>query len=1467
MWHTMEEHAADDDDARNNDTENPPLRKAPTKQQQSPSSSYQTPHTLRLLQLIRDGSPEYAETAVARLQATVTTMMTTSSSSCSFNASTNEPPATNLVVLWDLLGRLALLLLQSPSFATRHTAATALCAVARSVPGHREFLAAPHSSLSVPPPTITTRKRMPLDDDNDTTTTTPLADQQPQQQPRQSLDPPDTTNLSSSSSMPSPDDSSFLVLTVRDLTETATTGTNITGLDRVLESGRELWATAPSRYATRRPDEKDWDDDDDDVRMDSLHPSQTLDNDTKPPTTTRRWLSPYVQARVDYQRRILARRLGLSAVESVLNHRGPIELGAFPSDMYELVSPEDFLALEDPSDDKDRTERRSPRQKAVVGKTNDNRKSTANPQHTTRKRKRTRHYTDHTDNDDDAAQDDAHTRAVAEAVATEPSNNNNSTSIRALLVREMLHQPRSSSSSEQSHHSPQTLLATELIYRLMDPVWYVRHGAALGILALIRAWRNQDFSPGSDVTTTVLYSGLGVWPEDILARCLCVLALDRFGDFSGGALDAAAQHSACCSSFLVVSSSSLSTSVVAPVREVVGQVVALLLAMSTTTIKKIEEDGITPSSASNSEKITNVAENAMSILYRLCRYPSEWEVRHGAIIALKYVVVLLTNAADLQHKDSNPTSRWSILFHSNAWLLQPGNNPVESIAHLATELLMDGSDDVKSVAAQTLFEMARVHPHSSKEHHETVADVKSDLPGYLWESVPALWRAITNVKSVSSCIVDLVALLALFVSHNRDAFLQRIPVGLESAKTSENQHHSIVAFRIVVDFFLGLFDSNFPAVRVSALRSIGTLCHETLVCSQLVRGPVEYQALFDTYTLLLERIFELFYGVPDDANGTLNEYPIDLLDECWKLLCDTCVESSFSGYTAKYERGVSDINSASSSNMARTSVKESLSTRQKLGDLAFCPFDTIDPELSTAALNTKLLTRFFRIGMERSTETKDTLEHVASAKALSYFFGRPSNFHRVHEIAQTALIACFHSPWTSHCEAACLLYRALSMRLNDRSSLRAFEDVLRVDVVLQCLAGTLINEHLSVEWDRAFLLLIQSPGVVKSIDDVTFPSRGALVVGLNDGEVSAKRQEVSSVVAMRVRAILCGAVISKGLPTVLTPLIRSLMTSFNNESTSATRHDQTGKYLTQSLLLMSQETKFEKAYRKVVNALCDAVSETNDINPVERITSRETVAVAVLRSLVGSLPWDNFFSDGSPLKCRLECILTARDSIDDSELADSISLLQIFCGSLDLHGNDSPSLIDTYVPALVTIACLCNIGAVAHNRASSCLESFCSKNPSHSLRAIIPCLTQNLKNRRNDQIRLSTCFALEKMVKASGSYICPYVRQLLPLVLSLVTDRVVECAHLAHSIFAALVRVAPLLRRDTVTSLQPTTQSENVIDHLIFGEPLPKCTYPTRISDALHAKNITLRGYQEEGVAWLRFLWTVNLSGALCDGT
>uniref|UniRef100_A0A0A1WE77 TATA-binding protein-associated factor 172 n=1 Tax=Zeugodacus cucurbitae TaxID=28588 RepID=A0A0A1WE77_ZEUCU len=126
---------------------------------------------------------------------------------------------------------------------------------------------------------------------------------------------------------------------------------------------------------------------------------------------------------------------------------------------------------------------------------------------------------------------------------------------------------------------------------LFNPRWEVRHGAATALRELINSHSNGA-GKAIGMSREEIYQHHNLWMEDAALRLLCVLCLDRFGDF-------------------------VSDQVVAPVRETCAQVLG-------TIVKEM-----------HAEQVHQIVQLLMKLLKQ-----KEWEVRHGGLLGLKYVFVV-----------------------------------------------------------------------------------------------------------------------------------------------------------------------------------------------------------------------------------------------------------------------------------------------------------------------------------------------------------------------------------------------------------------------------------------------------------------------------------------------------------------------------------------------------------------------------------------------------------------------------------------------------------------------------------------------------------------------------------------------------------------------------------------------------------------------------------------------------------
>jgi SNF2 family DNA or RNA helicase len=167
------------------------------------------------------------------------------------------------------------------------------------------------------------------------------------------------------------------------------------------------------------------------------------------------------------------------------------------------------------------------------------------------------------------------------------------------------------------------------------------------------------------------------------------------------------------------------------------------------------------------------------------------------------------------------------------------------------------------------------------------------------------------------------------------------------------------------------------------------------------------------------------------------------------------------------------------------------------------------------------------------------------------------------------------------------------------------------------------------------------------------------------------------------------------------------------------------------------------------------------------------------------------------------------------------------------------------------------------------LKNFCSVDTATSF-PIITRLASQYLIAEDDPSRLGSTALLNELVKSSDLSICPFIRTLLPITMSMMVDSVKEVADLSANTFSRLVYLSPLVpenceRIDIDLVEWNTKSSDDVIDHLIHGKPLPICTFPDRLQNVIERNGIKLRNYQIDGISWLKFLQDVKLHGALCD--
>jgi hypothetical protein len=910
-----------------------------------------------------------------------------------------------------------------------------------------------------------------------------------------------------------------------------------------------------------------------------------------------------------------------------------------------------------------------------------------------------------------------------------------------------------------SHRSAQILLAGELVYRMFDSSWHVRHGSLIGILSLMRAWKAHRRQ---------IQNSFGVWPHDILARCLCVLALDRFGDYSG------------------TSSESFSNGIVAPVREMAGQVFAFVFSMCPECLQR----------------------KSLFLLDQLARY-EEWEVRHGALIALKYVMALLQTAS-------------SIISQEGRLIL------LSDINDLAVQTLEDENDDVQSVTAQLISLSLKEDANFPSQDHSARNHVLTRL-------TKALWNSLLTVRSVSSSIQDLVSLFAEIIASNEGDVL---PV------VSELNNSTLNGLVRILERFNELLECDYITVKTTIMRIIGTLgprLAELLneqSTSQNV-DDVDIKSTRDLYCRIVKNIYNIYrtYSFSrDDANNSELNTLLDITEQTWTDLAEASIS----------------IFQESTSTILVNLEKHLLLEYFDLNDNSSLKWRNLVDASSGSQLRCRL----------------DQSRVIARFLCLS----RNEKAGVRHDVLHPCLVSFLNSPFFSQCEAACFLVDAIANLSRNSCSAHLNETIeLSMAIVEQRLSpliffaavdegskqsDTITASNILTHFCASLEMVTEGKvtGQIASAAVVEHWKKIAVGDSLSTGPVTLDWMRKSSVLAGTLTAS------AEYLPPKLTPVVRPLMTSIQNE------RDKDCQRLTRSFIerflgkltisVSAEKVEgYNKTFSKVLANLCNIIISSTEPGCRE--------ASLIIGSLVHELPGLTL-GNLEPVRTRLAAFVDSSTSASADEKRSALMMLRAACCSMSRGSATTDCMLKEYVPELVHLLCV-EQDQDLRSLALSLVRDLCAVDEESVLDIAIPILLPFLDVDNDNRNRKSACEALRSILHSSKAVtsLCPFVRPLLPVVMTLMTDSLRSCAAIGANIFASLVQVAPLVKAQATSTKDKSANL--VIDHLILGKKIPDCTMNAYVAQALDDGGIALRSYQLEGISWLRFLQSVKLNGALCD--
>ncbi|KAK9077800.1 hypothetical protein SSX86_006138 [Deinandra increscens subsp. villosa] len=230
--------------------------------------------------------------------------------------------------------------------------------------------------------------------------------------------------------------------------------------------------------------------------------------------------------------------------------------------------------------------------------------------------------------------------------------------------------------------------------------------------------------------------------------------------------------------------------------------------------------------------------------------------------------------------------------------------------------------------------------------------------------------------------------------------------------------------------------------------------------------------------------------------------------------------------------------------------------------------------------------------------------------------------------------------------------------------------------------------------------------------------------------------------------------------------------------------------------------------------------------------------------------------------------VTPGDEGHISQITDSVKDPQVLINNIQVVRSIGSLLDETLRTQLMTLL-PCIFNCVRHSHvavrlaASRCITSMAKSMTVNIMGPIIENVIPMLGDMTSVNARQGAGMLMSLLVQGLGTDLVPYARLLVVPLLRCMSD----CDHsvrrsVTHS-FAALVPLLPLARgvsppAGLSESLSRSTDDAEFLEQLVDNSHIDDYKVPTELK-------VTLRRYQQEGINWLAFLKRFNLHGILCD--
>ncbi|KAK2978057.1 hypothetical protein RJ640_015695 [Escallonia rubra] len=987
--------------------------------------------------------------------------------------------------------------------------------------------------------------------------------------------------------------------------------------------------------------------------------------------------------------------------------------------------------------------------------------------------------------------------------------------------------------------------------------------------------------------------------QDCAIRFLCILSLDRFGDY-------------------------VSDQVVAPVRETCAQALGAVL----------------------KHMHPMFVHQTLNILLQMQRRP-EWEIRHGSLLGIKYLVAVrqemvhdllgcVLPACKLGLEDPDDDVRAvaaDALIPTAATIVSLKGQSLDSVVMLLWDILLD-LDDLSPSTSSVMNLLAELYSQDQmvpamfgalarKETQEFDLNETGFVSGnldvlmnaqeqYSWEEKSgAQGLRELELKAIEMLCFGLITLIS-----DQERLLEAVYKRSISESSSSFWPSSILGDTLRIVFQNLLLESN----------------EDILQCSErvwrlLLQCPVEdLEAAAKSYISSWVELAATPYGSPLDAAKMF--WPVALPRK--------------SHFKAAAKMRAVKLESDPGRNIA-FDFAEGTTLQEKNGDPTSPVKIIVGADLEMSVTHTRVVTAT-ALGVLASRLQKVSVQHVVDPlwKAVTSLSGVQ------RQVASIILMS-----WSKEMKSGDLLrtkgvipdfFSTFKNRLLDllacadpafptKDSLLPYAELSRTYSKMRNEACQLFRAVDSCGMFNDILSSTKFEVESLSADDaMNFASKLPLLSNDTPGEDFTQRNIadelesfkqrllttsgylkcVQSNLHVTVSALVAGAVVGMSeLPTKLNPIILPLMASVKREQEEILQNkaaealaeliyqciarkpgpnDKLIKNLCSLTSLDPRETPqagvlssiemiddldllFGRSTGKQ-KSMIHAVASGEDRSRVEGFISRRGSELA-LKHLCGKFGASLFDKLPKLWDCLTEILKPG--SLDGLSLADeehitqhinSIKDPQILINNIQVLRSIAPMLHESLRPKFLTLLpcifkCVCHSHVAVRLAASRCITSMAKSMTIDVMAAVIENVVPMLGDITSADARQGAGMLVSLLVQGMGVELVPYAPLLVVPLLRCMGD----CDHsvrqsVTHS-FAALVPLLPLARGISTPvglseRLSKNEEDARFLEQLVDNSNIDDYKLSTELK-------VTLRRYQQEGINWLAFLKRFNLHGVLCD--